>query len=194
MDKYSYKTIAKPVEAKLTEKNSRFLAFVSSVDSEDDIRLFLNQLKEAHPKATHHCYAWRLGTTGNLYRANDDGEPSGSAGRPILGQIDSFELTNVVIDVVRYYGGVKLGVSGLIKAYKGAARMALEQAVIVTKQVKAILIIKVPYQKVNDFQSWVNHQPVLIKKEEYSNTHGNFTLECNQSDIEHLKRESTEFE
>lgn len=122
---YKYKTLDKPHTAEFKDKGSKFLAFAYPVFSQVDIKERLQQLKKEHPKANHHCYAWRLGTDGLQYRANDDGEPSGSAGRPILGQIDSVGLTNVLIVVVRYFGGTLLGVPGLINAYKTSAADAL---------------------------------------------------------------------
>lgn len=122
---YKYKTLDKPHTAEFKDRGSKFLAFSYPVFSQVDIKERLQQLKKEHPKANHHCYAWRLGTDGLQYRANDDGEPSGSAGRPILGQIDSVGLTNVLVVVVRYFGGTLLGVPGLINAYKTSAADAL---------------------------------------------------------------------
>jgi len=122
---YKYKTLDKPHTAEFKDRGSKFLAFAYPVFSQVDIKERLQQLKKEHPKANHHCYAWRLGTDGLQYRANDDGEPSGSAGRPILGQIDSVGLTNVLVVVVRYFGGTLLGVPGLINAYKTSAADAL---------------------------------------------------------------------
>lgn len=133
--KYRYKTIEKSTEALFKDKGSRFLAFADPVQNTEQIKSILSHLKELHPKAVHHCYAYRLGTNGEDYRANDDGEPSGSAGRPILGQIDSLEIVNVCVVVVRYFGGVLLGVPGLINAYKTATQEALESAIIIEKSV-----------------------------------------------------------
>ena len=172
MAKFTFKSIEKACEVKLTEKNSRFLGFAFPVNSEEDIKSILNQLKDDHPKANHHCYAWRLGLSKNLYRANDDGEPSGSAGRPILGQIDSFELTNVLVVIVRYFGGVKLGVSGLIKAYKGCAKLCLEEAKVVDYQVKETLKININYQNITTFRTWVSKRQLQILNEEYTDEYG----------------------
>jgi uncharacterized YigZ family protein len=122
----SYFTISKPAEAALKEKGSKFLSFVFTVVSETEIKVHLTNLKKLHPGANHHCYAWRLGADKAAFRANDDGEPSNSAGKPILSQIQSNDLTNVLIVVVRYFGGTLLGVGGLIQAYKHAAAAALQ--------------------------------------------------------------------
>ena len=122
----SYFTISKPAEAALKEKGSKFLSFVFPVVSETEIKVLLANLKKLHPGANHHCYAWRLGADKAAFRANDDGEPSNSAGKPILSQIQSNDLTNVLIVVVRYFGGTLLGVGGLIQAYKHAAAAALQ--------------------------------------------------------------------
>jgi uncharacterized YigZ family protein len=123
-DKYT--TISAPGTGDFRDRGSKFLAYAWPVFSAGDIKEKLTLLKKEHPKAVHHCYAWRLGTDGTQYRANDDGEPSGSAGKPIIGQIDSMGLTNVLVVVVRYFGGTLLGVPGLINAYKTATGMALE--------------------------------------------------------------------
>ena len=119
-------TIAGPATADIREKASKFLAFAYPVRTEQEVSDCLEPLRKLHPKANHHCYAYRLGVDGNRYRANDDGEPSGTAGRPILGQIDSAGLTDVLVVVVRYFGGTKLGASGLIQTYKESAAAVLQ--------------------------------------------------------------------
>ena len=124
----SYKTIAKESEGFYKEKGSKFLAFAVPVSSEDEIKAFIVQKRKEHHQAVHVCSAFRLGADHKVYRASDDGEPSNSAGPPILGQIQAFELTNILIAVVRYYGGTNLGVGGLISAYRTAAKAALENA------------------------------------------------------------------
>jgi uncharacterized YigZ family protein len=111
-----------PFSAELTEKGSKFIAYLFPVNDEEEIKIKIHHIKQLHPKARHWCYAWRLDTKGNLFKSNDDGEPSGTAGKPILNQIDSAGLTNAIVIVVRYFGGILLGTSGLIKAYKGAAK------------------------------------------------------------------------
>lgn len=124
----SYFTISKSAEGIYKDRGSKFLSFIFPVFSEAEIKQHLQFLRKAHPSARHHCYAWRLGADKNAYRANDDGEPNNSAGKPILGQIQSHDLTNVLIVVVRYFGGTLLGVSGLINAYKLAAADAITKA------------------------------------------------------------------
>lgn len=124
----SYFTVAAPAEGIYKDRGSKFLGFIFPVFSEAEIKQHLQDLRKEHPSARHHCYAWRLGADKNAYRANDDGEPNNSAGKPILAQIQSNDLTNVLIVVVRYFGGTLLGVSGLINAYKLAAADAIANA------------------------------------------------------------------
>ena len=121
-----YYSIGFPSAAEFFDRGSRFLGFAYPIASTDEFKIILQRLKKEHPKAVHHCFAWRLGVGMDQFRANDDGEPSGTAGKPILGQIDSKGLTNVAIIVVRYFGGTLLGVPGLINAYKSAASLAIQ--------------------------------------------------------------------
>jgi uncharacterized YigZ family protein len=151
---FIYKTILQPTEGLFIDKGSKFQAFVFEVNNEKEIKTRLEQIKALHPKATHHCYAYKLGLDENNYRANDDGEPSGSAGRPILGQIYSNALTNVLAIVVRYYGGTKLGVSGLINAYKKATQDAFNQAIIVEKEEQTTFVIECTFLEMNAI---INH-------------------------------------
>ncbi len=131
---FSYKTIANPVEEiTFKEKGSKFIGYAFPVNDEDEIKEKLIGLWQKYPDATHICYAFRLGIDGERYRANDDGEPSGSAGLPIYNQIVSKEITNVLVASIRFYGGTKLGVSGLVKAYKLSAQMTLDETEIVEK-------------------------------------------------------------
>lgn len=125
----TYMSIEKPSEGLYKDKGSRFLAFAYPVESESEVKEIVQKLKKEYHDARHHCYAFRIGLDGSLWRAGDDGEPSGTAGRPILGQIDSAGLSDILIVVVRYFGGIKLGVPGLICAYKSAAADALASAV-----------------------------------------------------------------
>lgn len=129
----TYKTIDLPTEEVLfKEKHSKFFGYVFPIRTEEEVKPILDAIKKQHHSARHWCYAWQLGVENQIqYRANDDGEPNNSAGMPIYGQIQSFEITNVLVIVVRYFGGIKLGVGGLISAYKNTAQMALEQADIV---------------------------------------------------------------
>lgn len=141
----TYRTIAEPTTGDFRDRGSKFLAYAFPVYNEDEWQERLLEVKQLHPKARHHCYAWRLGLDGQLYRANDDGEPSGSAGRPILGQIDSLELTNILVVVVRYFGGTKLGIPGLIQAYKASTADALQEATIVKRRVEELYQLTFDY-------------------------------------------------
>lgn len=132
----TYKTIAAPAVGEFKDKGSRFIAFAYPVETVEKVKGYVDDLRQEHHKARHWCYAYRIGTEGVQFRANDDGEPAGSAGRPILGQIDSFGVTDILIVVVRYFGGTLLGVPGLINAYKNAAAEALNQAEIVEKNIE----------------------------------------------------------
>ncbi len=138
--KDTYKTLAKPSEEILfKEKNSKFYGYAFPVTNEDEIKNHLETLRKQHHGAVHFCYAFQIGTNKIQYRANDDGEPSNSAGMPIYGQIQSFGLTNVLVVIVRFFGGVKLGVGGLISAYRTAAQMALEESEIIEKTIDIFL-------------------------------------------------------
>jgi|SRR6218665_67534 len=148
--KDTYKTIAFPSEeVLLKEKGSKFFGYAFPVTSEIEIKSHLETLRKSHSGAVHFCYAWQMGTEKIAFRANDDGEPSNSAGMPIYGQIQSFDVTNVLIVVVRFFGGVKLGVGGLISAYKTTAQMALEAAEIVEKTIDIHFIIVFDYKNMN---------------------------------------------
>lgn len=168
MKKDTYKTIAAPTIGEYKEKGSKFIAYTYFVQTEEDIKEKIEHLKKEHFKARHHCYAWRLGLGKDSYRANDDGEPSGTAGRPILGQIDSFGLTNLLIVVVRYFGGTKLGTSGLITAYKSAAMDALAQASIEERIVETVLKITINYTLLNEVMQYLKSQEITILNTEYS--------------------------
>lgn len=142
-------TIEKESLAEFKDRGSRFLAYAFPIRSVDDFKTRLQQLKEEHPKAVHHCFAYRLGTDGNLFRSSDDGEPSGSAGRPILGQIDSRELVDMAVVVVRYFGGTLLGVPGLINAYKNSTAMALQTVPLVQRAVVVPYRLQFDYTQMN---------------------------------------------
>ena len=131
-----YKTILKPAESNLRDHASKFIGYLYPVRNEEEIKNILSELKKQYYDATHHCYAYRLGTKGEIFRANDDGEPSGSAGKPILNQLLSAQVTNTLAVVVRYFGGTKLGIPGLISAYKEATKEALNAATIIEETVK----------------------------------------------------------
>jgi uncharacterized YigZ family protein len=149
-EKSFYCTIEKTSVAEFKDRGSKFIAYTYPIATADGFKTYLQQLKKEHHKAEHHCFAYRIGTDGNNFRVNDDGEPSGSAGRPILGQIDSKELTNVAVIVVRYFGGTLLGVPGLINAYKSAAALALQIVPIVQKQVEVKYVVHFDYTQMND--------------------------------------------
>lgn len=142
----SYKTLKSSAESLIKEKGSKFLGYAIPVSNEQGIKMELQKLKILHPQATHICYGYKTGVNDVKFRANDDGEPSNSAGTPILGQINSFELSNVLVAVVRYYGGTKLGVGGLVQAYKQAAKEAIEQAEIIVETLKSQFEICFEYE------------------------------------------------
>ena len=145
-----YTTIEKPSNAEFKDRGSKFIAYAFAIETADNFKKELQLLKKEHPKAVHHCFAYRIGTDGNNFRSSDDGEPSGTAGKPILGQIDSKGLTNVAIIVVRYWGGTMLGVPGLINAYKTAAALALQVTPVVERQIEVNYSIEFDYTLMNE--------------------------------------------
>jgi uncharacterized YigZ family protein len=158
----SYKTIAKPSEGSYSEKRSKFLAYAFPVQSEQEVKERLAEIQKKHWDARHHCYAYILGAHKDAYRMNDNGEPSGTAGRPIYGQLLSKDLTNTLVIVVRYFGGIKLGVSGLQNAYKVAAREALEAAVIEERTVQETYRVTFEYVKMNDIMQILKDPEVQV--------------------------------
>ena len=167
MPAFSYQTINKPAEGLFKDKGSRFLAFAFPVLSEAEIKEQLSGLKKQYFDARHHCFAWILGAEGKTFRAFDDGEPNHSAGDPILGQIRSKNLTNILIVVVRYFGGVKLGVGGLITAYKKAAEDALHHAEIVEKQVTGMIEMVYDYASTAEVMRVVNEFHLVIHSQKF---------------------------
>ncbi len=161
-----YYTIDKESFAEFKDRGSRFLAYAYPVVTAEDCKRFLQQLKKDHPKAVHHCFAWRLGYDGNQFRQSDDGEPSGSAGRPILGQLDSKSLVNVMVIVVRYFGGTLLGVPGLINAYKSVTAMALQLVPVVQKPIEVLYELQFDYTLVNDVMNVIKQYNCSIVKQE----------------------------
>ena len=149
-EKGFYNTIAQISTAEFKDRGSKFIAYAFPIETAEDFKQHLQVLKKEHSKAVHHCFAYRIGTDGNNFRSSDDGEPSGTAGKPILGQIDSKELTNVAVIVLRYWGGTLLGVPGLINAYKTAAALALQVTPIVQKQVELQYSIEFDYTQMNE--------------------------------------------
>lgn len=179
----TYKTITKPSnEVLFKDKNSKFFGYAFPVTSEDDVKHHIEALKKQHHSARHWCYAYQIGTENVSYRANDDGEPSNSAGMPIYGQIQSFGVTNVLIVVVRYFGGVKLGVGGLINAYKTAAQLALESSKIVTRTINIDYIITFDYKNMNKVMR-------VIKEKQLNIVNQKLELDC-QIQISVRKKDS----
>jgi uncharacterized YigZ family protein len=154
-EKDFYYTIAQNSVAEFKERGSKFIAYAYPVNSADAFKAYLQGLKKEHPKAVHHCFAYRIGLDGNNFRVSDDGEPSGSAGKPILNQIDSRQLTNLAVIVVRYFGGTLLGVPGLINAYKTATALALQLVPSVQKQVEVNYELHFDYTRQNEVMTIV---------------------------------------
>jgi len=162
-----YKTIAKPsLDAIFKDRGSKFLAYAFPINSEKEVAPIIAKLKEDHHKARHWCFAWRLGVENNSFRANDDGEPNNSAGQPIYGQILSFELTNILIVVVRYFGGTKLGVGGLINAYKRAANLALDEAKIINKTIDVHFNVQFDYINMNKVMRLIKEKNIKLISQE----------------------------
>jgi len=171
METDSYLTIVNPSAGLFKDKGSRFLAFSFPVENEDEIRIILENTRKQYHDARHHCYAWRIGADLSHYRSNDDGEPNNSAGKPILGQIQSFQLTNILVIVVRYFGGTLLGVGGLIQAYKSASMDALNNAEIIKRYVYLSYQMKFRYEDMNLVMK-------VIKDMNFEQWDQKFELEC----------------
>ena len=167
----TYRSIPAPAEGLFKDNGSRFLAFAYPVENEEEIKDRVQALRKKYHDARHHCYAYRLGHLGDRFRANDDGEPSSSAGRPILGQIDSRGLSDVLVVVVRYFGGIKLGIPGLIRAYRTATADALEQAGTVEKVAGKWFRLRFGYDKMNDVMK-------LLKEMDLPQRAQNFSQRC----------------
>ncbi|MGN8068704.1 IMPACT family protein [Mucilaginibacter sp. 22184] len=165
----TYKTIEKPTEGIFRDRGSKFLAYAYPINSENDIKGIITNLKAEHPKANHHCWAMRLSIDRGVFRVNDDGEPSGTAGRPILNTLLSRDLTNIVVVVVRYFGGTLLGVPGLINAYKVATEEALNQATIIHKTVNDIYTISFDYLQMNDVMRVIKDDNLAILHQQFDN-------------------------
>jgi len=161
-----YKTISKPSIGELfKDKNSKFIGYAFPVENEEDVKTHIEEVKKEHHSARHWCYAYQLGTENISFRANDDGEPNNSAGMPIYGQIQSFEVTNVLVIVVRYYGGVKLGVGGLINAYKTGAQLALEASDIIEKTINKNFSLKFEYKNMSKVMRILKEHQIEITKQ-----------------------------
>ena len=163
MEKDTYKTIKKPSpEVLFKDRGSKFFGYAFPVTTEEEIKEHIDALKKQHHTARHWCYAWQLGKHYEHYRANDDGEPSNSAGMPIYGQLQSFEVTNILVVVVRYFGGTKLGVGGLIQAYKTAAQMALEASKIVELTIGDLYKLQFDYPEMNTVMRIIKEEDLTI--------------------------------
>ena len=167
--KDSYLTIAEPAEAIYKERSSKFLTYAYPVESEEEIKELLDALRKEYYDATHHCYAYRLGPQGEIFRANDDGEPSGTAGKPILGQLLSADLTNCLVVVVRYFGGTKLGVSGLIQAYKESTADVIAVSKIIEKTVDRIIKVDFSYISMNGVMRIIKDMNPRIDEQIFDN-------------------------
>jgi uncharacterized YigZ family protein len=167
----TYKTIKLPVKGTFREKGSRFIAFASPVYSIEEVKIIIEEYKKKFHDARHHSYAYLIGHNKSIWRANDDGEPSGTAGKPILGQINSHDLTNILIVVIRYFGGTLLGVSGLINAYRSAAADAIANSEIVERTVREYHEIRFPYTRMNEVMK-------ILKDENISQTDQVFEMDC----------------
>jgi uncharacterized YigZ family protein len=167
--KDTYKTITAPSEGEFRDRGSKFFAYAFPVYTEEDWQNALEGVKKEHPKARHFCYAYRMGLDRNNFRANDDGEPSGTAGKPILGQFDSFGITNVFTVVVRYFGGTLLGASGLINAYRTSTAYALENAEIIEKTVEDIYKITFDYSLMSNVMNAVKKLELEMVRQDFGN-------------------------
>jgi uncharacterized YigZ family protein len=166
----TYLTIERKSRGVYRDRGSRFLAFAFPVRSVEEIRSILGELRKQYHDARHHCYAYRLGAAKREYRANDDGEPSGSAGKPILGQIRALDLSNVLVVVVRYFGGTLLGVGGLIQAYRSAAADALNKARIIEAEETDTILVSYPYALTSDVMKIVGEEGIRILEQDFTET------------------------
>jgi len=180
-----YRTIAKPAEGVFKDRGSKFMAFAYPIASEGDIKAIVNKLKAEHTKANHHCWAMRLSPDRSVFRVNDDGEPSGTAGRPILNVLLSHDLTNILIVVVRYFGGTLLGVPGLINAYKSAAEEAVKAALIVEKVVTDIYSVRFEYTLMNEVMRVVKQEGLEVL-EQLSNEQCELIVGIRKSHVERV--------
>ncbi|WP_375560115.1 YigZ family protein [Bernardetia sp. OM2101] len=166
----TFLTIKNPSKGEYKEKGSKFIAFAFQVKTEDEVKERLDETRKKYYDARHHCYAYQLGQDGELWRANDDGEPNHSAGTPILNQIKSFNITDVLVVVIRYFGGTKLGVSGLINAYKTSTQEALQNAEIEEKIITKIISFSFDYLGMNDVMKLIKDYELEIVEQEFTNT------------------------
>ncbi len=166
----TYLTIEKASEGTFRDRGSKFMAYAYPITTEQDIKSIVADLKKENPKANHHCWAMRWSTDRSVFRLNDDGEPSGTAGRPILNTLLSRNLTNIAVVVVRYFGGTLLGVPGLINAYRAATELALNQAVVIEKTVNDVYTIAFDYLQMNDVMRIIKEDGLEILEQQFDNT------------------------
>ncbi|MFD1819522.1 uncharacterized protein, YigZ family [Pseudarcicella hirudinis] len=165
----TYKTIKTPSEGLFKDRGSKFFAFAYPIEQESEVKALLELLKKEHFKAVHHCYAWRLGLDRTNFRVNDDGEPSGTAGKPILNVLLSKDVTNILVVVVRYFGGTLLGVPGLINAYKSATEEALNEAEILEKTVNEVYAVSFEYIRMNEVMKVIKEFDLKIRNQTFDN-------------------------
>ena len=180
-----YKTISAPTEGYYKEKGSKFTGFAIPIFSEEEFKKHLARIKKEHPDSGHYCYGFRLGADNKLYRYSDDGEPSSTAGKPIFGQIQSYNLTNIMIVVTRYFGGTKLGVGGLITAYRAAAKEALDNAKIVNRTVDNIYQIKFGYKIMSEVMNFIKKNELEVISQVLEES-GTIQFRIRQSEAENL--------
>ena len=181
----NYHTIASPTTGEFRDRGSKFLAYAYPIENVEEGQECLEEVRKLHPKARHYCYAYRLGLDENNFRANDDGEPSGTAGRPILGQIDSFGLTQVIIIVVRYFGGTLLGTSGLINAYKLSAKEALDKSIKVEKIIKDIFELTFDYAIMGQVMNAVKKLNLNMHKQDFGEI-GKLQVSIRKSEVDEM--------
>lgn len=179
----TYLTINGPAEGAFRDRGSKFIAFAYPIRSEGDIKAIVTHLKNEHPKATHHCWALRLSPDRSIFRVNDDGEPSGTAGRPILNTLLSHNLTNIAVVVVRYFGGTLLGVPGLINAYKAAAEEAIKQVKVIEKTVNDVYMLSFNYLQMNDVMKIIKSENLIINNQNFD-TDCKIQVEVRKSQVE----------
>jgi len=163
-----YYTVERACVAEFKDRGSKFIGYSFPIGSVEEFKQRLEEVKKEHPKATHHCFAYRIGTDKNTFRVSDDGEPSGTAGKPILGQLDSKSLTNILVVVVRYFGGTLLGVPGLINAYKSAASMVLQLTPVVQRNIEVNYTLQFDYTQMNDIMMIVKQMNCTVLEQEIS--------------------------
>ncbi|MDA3881849.1 MAG: YigZ family protein [Bacteroidales bacterium] len=189
MQTETFQTITKPSTGLFKDKGSKFIAYAQPVGSIDEITKHIERIKKEHHSARHYCWAYRIGFRGEEYRVQDDGEPVNSAGKPILGQIDAFSLTQVLIVVVRYFGGTLLGVGGLIQAYKQASKDALDSANISTQHIPYPITISCTYEHYPHLMNILSGNNCTISNEEYNNTRCKIDCEVDKTTLTLLERE-----